>query len=351
MKKNNSTGLEGFLSSIYEGTSVLEALGLSQTELNQVSFEQLLENPDDIGDGVIKVETKFDTVFLSAFDTLFIKHHDNGDVRYLFFTTTGNASLIIRISQAIFEKFGGGMYDDSRFAPFTRKDKIIGLAKGKYKNKRDALFHTWTLKNTSISIAYKISPLRQFTLTITQKQPRILDTEVRTKGTIGQVFNLDINSVLIQNEISQTVFIEKGAVKYIDYVFRLEHPELEVFDMLSIRIFSPIRKFDLLVQSHLELTCSNPVRYAKMARIANGLIKLYGRDSLGAEELLPYEVDNLQEGHWLGRMWYLNKSHAPWSFDREGEAMAYSVTLSYDKKDDGFKLYIMSYNELVKAFV
>ncbi|TVT38611.1 hypothetical protein FNT36_20750 [Hymenobacter setariae] len=347
MKKKSTIELEEFLNRIREGLSVLEALGLSHADLNQVSFEQLLENPDDIGDGVIKVETKLDTLFLGVFDNLFVKHHDD-KIRYLFFGNTNNAPLIIRIFQTLFKKFGGGIYDDSRFASFIRKDKVVSLSKGKFKSKKDALFHTWSSGNNSISLSYHTSPLRQFRLLITQNHPQVPDIAIRTKGTIEHALNFDINSILNQQEVSQSVIIEKGAVKYIDYVFNLEHLVLEVFDILRIRLFSPVRKFDLMVHSNLELICSKSIDYTKMARIASGLISLYSKDTLGSEELMPYEVDNLQEGHWVGRMWYLNKSHALWSSSRDAENMAYSLSLSYDKKRDGFKLDIVGYNELVK---
>jgi len=336
---------------IKEGNqTILDSLNLSQNDFEEASEKELLSNPDDLVSGVKRVQKKFDTIFFDLFENMLIKHHDNGEVKYIFYTQTNNAGKIIEIADFLFEEFGHGYFDDRKHTPFHQKEKIISLSQGKYLTDRDDIVHVWLLDKFSIVLQYRIQPMRQFVLSVTEKQEKQKNKSIRRKGTILKYLKLDANKLLQENEIDKEVQIEKGTVKFIDYFFRLHQKEFDVFDIVKLRIFDGERKFREDVQTHLTLMASSQVPYQKMVSICEKLIETYEEDDSGTAEMEIHDLEALEEDFWTGRTWHFNEIHGLWNMDDKNEKMTYSVMIEFDEEDNGFKISILGFNSLVDYF-
>ncbi len=350
-KRSNPISVKKFLLNIKEGNqTVLDSLNLSQSDFEEASGEELLSNPDDLACGVIRVQKKFDTTFFDLFDNMLIKHHDNEEVKYIFYTQTNNSGKIIEIADFLFEEFGHGYFDDRKHTPFHQNEKIISLSQGKYLTSRDEIVHVWLLDKFSIVLQYRIQPMRQFVLSVTEKQEKEVNKSVRRKGTILSHLKLDANKLLQENEIDKEVEIENGTINFVDYFFRLEQKEFDVFDIVKLRIFDGEREFSEDVQTHLTLMASNKVPYQKMISISEKLIETYGEDDSGTSEMEIHDLEALEDDFWTGRTWHFNEIHGIWNMDNKNEKMTYSVMIEYDEEDNGFKISILGYNSLVGYF-
>ena len=351
MLRRNTVSLESFLDALAAGQPLLEVLHLSATDFEQASQQELLGNPGDIGDGVVAVDKKFDTLFFGLFDSLLVKHHDDGTARYFFFTTTQDADFIIRLSSMLFQKLGQGIYDSDRFTPFTEIDKIKSLSRGKYITPRDALFQTWMNDSYTVSIGYAISPMRQLRLMILERAKRQPDLAVRSKGTIADLLKLNLASVMAQVPLDKQLTIEEGVLKFTDLYYRLTQPELNVFDVLKVRIFGPDASYSPQADVSLFFSTSGVVSFTHMLPIIERLIKMYGPDLAGEGQLESYEIEALQEGkYWGGRTWMLNEGHGMYDPNAEGQKTIYIVWAALDENNNGFTVDVTGYNKMLEYF-
>jgi hypothetical protein len=89
-----------------------------------------------------------------------------------------------------------------------------------------------------------------------------------------------------------------------------------------------------------------------MVEVVENLIKMYGPDNGGTEELEIHELDLLEDRrNWSGRHWGFNEVHGIFDLDNPNESMSYSVWISYDDLDSGFTLTILAYNSLIEYFI
>lgn len=351
MNKRNSVPLENFLDALAAGQSVFDTLHLTLTDFSQATQEELLANPEDIGDGVIAVRKKFDTLFFDMFDGMLIKQHDDGTARYFFYTTTQDANFVIKLSSLLFQKFGVGHYDSNKFSPFTETEKISRLARGKYITPKDAFAQAWMAEKYTVSMSYLISPLRQLMLLVTEKLEREPDLAVRNKGTIADLLKLDLQQVFTQPPLDKQQEIKDGQLKFTDYYFRLSEPELRIFDVLKVRILGQDPTYSPQADVSLFFSTSDVVAFEQILPIVERLIRMYGPDLAGSNQLESYEIEDLQQGkYWMGRTWMLNEQHGMYDPSAEGQKTVYIVWLALDENDNGFTLDIDGYNKMLDFF-
>src|SRR5690349_12482217 len=119
-KQKSEVSFENFISEIKKGKrEFLNILKTPEMNFQTAPFQELLSNTDDILSGVNQVQKNFSNIYFDIFDSCLIKHHDNGDLKFVFYTTTQDFNAIMRISSILFTAFGQGIYDDQRFIPFT----------------------------------------------------------------------------------------------------------------------------------------------------------------------------------------------------------------------------------------
>lgn len=351
MSKRSSVPLESFLDALATGHPVLDTLHLTSADFSQATQQELLSNPDDIGDGVVAVEKKFDTLFFDMFDGFIIKRHDDGTVRYFFFTTTRDADFIIKLSQLLFQKFEQSSYDSDKFSPFTDKEKVSRLSRGKYTSPKDALVQVWMDKRYNISMSYLISPMRQLMLLVTDKPERQPDLAVRSKGTIADLLKLDLHTVFAQPPIDKQQEIEDGVLRFTDFYFSLSEPVLRIFDVLKVRIFGQDPTYSPQADVSLFFSTSDVVAFEQMLPIVERLIRMYGPDLAGSNQLEPHEIDEIQqEKYWMGRTWMLNEQHGMYDPSAEGQKSIYIVWLALDESSNGFTLDVTGYNKMLEYF-
>jgi len=350
-KRSNQVSIEEFLLNLRDGDkSILNSLNLNESNFEDASQEELFSNEDDLACGVNRVQKNFDNTFFSQFENMLIKHYDNGDVKYIFYTQTRDTSKIFKISDFLFQEFGHGFFDDRKHTPFREKEKVLSLSQGKYLSNKDELLHLWFVDKYTILLQYRISPMRQFVLSITEKSNKELNQSIRTNGTILDLLKLDVNILLKENEYEKEIKVEEGTIKFIDYFFKLEHLEFDIFDIANLRIFDGDREFRDDVQTHLTLMSSTKIPYEKMIRVSEKLIGIYGEDDSGSKELEIHDMEALEEDYWTGRTWNFNEVHGLWDMDNDNEKMSYSVRIDYDEEDNGYKITILGYNSLWDYF-
>jgi hypothetical protein len=132
--QRNSTLIDEYiLSTFLEDWDYLTSLKLNKNQVRAVSFDQLLENPNDIAQGVNKVETKFDSLFFNLFDNLVIKHLIDGGILLMFYTEVKNPNKVFTFYESLRRSLGGSFTYDTKFATFDRAETVRELAKGKYR--------------------------------------------------------------------------------------------------------------------------------------------------------------------------------------------------------------------------
>ncbi len=97
--KKIKTSLAEFISALNSRQNdILGILALRESSFRNQPYDQILENPSDIASGVIAVKTKFNIKAFGIFDGMLIKEHDNGDIKYIFYTKTRDYNKIIEIA-------------------------------------------------------------------------------------------------------------------------------------------------------------------------------------------------------------------------------------------------------------
>ena len=77
--------LRDFLLQVKAGKrNFFEVLHTPEKHFEDASFEQLMSNTADVLAEVNKVQTNFRDKYFDQFDGCLVKHHDNGDVKWVF---------------------------------------------------------------------------------------------------------------------------------------------------------------------------------------------------------------------------------------------------------------------------
>jgi hypothetical protein len=351
LNRKGDTSFRNFIAEIKGGVrNFLQVLNTSEHHFSEATFEQLLSNESDVLAGVNRVQKNFSQIYFELFDSCLIKHHDNGDVKFIFYTTTRQLEKIIHVSSILFEEFGNGIFDSSRFTPFTDHEKIKRLSQSVLFSGKDEIVHYWSHEDLSMVLQYKSFPLHEFSLMITINHPKGIDFSIRRRGTILDLLQLDINELFLSEEVESRKKVEEGQIKFVDYLFQLKEKQFGILDSALIRIFDDKKYFRKNVQTHLTLFSSKDVSVDDIIAITEDLVKIYGTDNSCYDEIQMYERDILEEKrNWTGRNWNFNESHGLWNISNENEKLSYSVTVDYDK-EEGFKLFIMAYNQLEDLF-
>lgn len=337
-----------FIEKVKSGAAnILSEVGLSESTFETMPYQSILDNPSDVAAGVNKVKLKTKISAFEVFDSVLIKYYDNGEVKYLFYTTSKDHLRINELSKTLFEKLGPGVYDSDHDLTFKNSSNIIALAGGK--SERDVR-NVWLTEKYSVVIQYRTQPLHQFALILTQQVERLVDTSSR-RGTVYDLLPLDLNKIFLQKEISvEANFLDDGSVNCIDYRFKLDYKILNAFDTITIRLFSNEREFTIRTQTHLKLTCSKDIPLRTKLEAIQTIQAIYGSDWTGCGDLDIGEVDIIENNdYWTGRRWHLNEVHGL-HLPGDNSSDIYWVEVTNSTVEDGLMLYVGCYNKLIEYF-
>jgi hypothetical protein len=351
-RKDNKVSVKEFLTAIKSGNrNFIDTLKLKETDFHDASFEELMSNTDDVIAGVNRVQKNFSKVYFNIFNNCLIKHHDDGDVKFLFYTVTKDATSIIRFSSELFDQLGPGNFDDNQFTPFTNHQKIKEISSGIYFNDTDEVLHLWFYEDVTFMLQYRISPLQQFSLMVTINAPKIQDHSIRRKGTILDLLHFNIHHILSTEPLRSTKEIVAQKIKFVDYLYSLDKQEFDAFDMITIRIFDSEQLFRTNIQTHVTLFSSTPINADTKIEIAEKMIKMFGKDNSGSAELEVHERDIIEAGtFWTGRTWRFNEQHGLIAKVGSDEKVSYEVRMSDFENAERFNISILAFNELVDLF-
>ncbi|HEY4327171.1 MAG TPA: hypothetical protein VGN20_24500 [Mucilaginibacter sp.] len=347
--RRNKTEINTFLRSTFQDDwNYLDALGLNKNELEEVPFEQILNNPDDLVDGVTKVELKLRTRFFDLFEHLIIKHRCEGDISLMFFADVHQSAAILSFYHILKTNLGGGFIKESKFSSFDEANKVEKLAEGKFEKETDEIMHTWLNGNIATTLNYKLNPLRQLLFLVRIRPERFPDCEVRGNGTILNILQHSINEVVSRDEIENEPFYEDAKIKFVDYSFHLDPPELEIFEEMRIRIFDQNKCLDENVQTHVTYYSKYEIETASIIKLCDQIAKLYGSDNYGDSELQPHELDLVDDSDfWAGRSWLFNTAHGILDLNDPEQSMLYGITITANPDEDGLSLHILNYNKML----
>lgn len=340
-----------FVSAIKSGEKdIFRLIGVPQSAFQTATFNELMANQGDVLSGVNKVLIRLNKNYFDFFDNSLVKYHDNGDIKFIFFTTTSNADKIIDFAKILFDVLGPGIHHDDKFIPFTNEEKIYDLSKNRYSSFKDIL-HLWILPDVNFLLQYKINPLKEFSLMITLRAPTIIDRSARSKGTVLSILDFNIHALLNTDPINFEPHFHDGVISSITYTYELPISQVNIFDRIDIRLFGTERKFSNTTQSNLSLYSSIPLLYKQKLDLVHKLISIYGSDNLGSADLEAHELDMLEaKEFWVGRNWTLNKAHTIWDQNDKSESIVYQVHIFDFADEKGFQLDILGFNELYALF-
>lgn len=351
-KKNSGVSLKEFLTDIKNGKrDFFETLKVDESHFNDAPFDELMSNTDDVIVGVNRVQKNFNKRFFDVFDNCLIKHHDNGDVKFVFYTVTNEPKKVIDFATVMISELGTGIFDNRRFTPFTNHQKIKDLSQGIYLQDSDEVVHSWFHDNVSFVLQYRIYSLRQFSLIVTIDAPKQHDSSIRRKGTILDLLNFNLDDLLNTEPLTQREELSGGKIKFVDYTYGLDKKEFDVFDTVSIRIFDSAKVFNKDIQTHIKLYSSMAINSDKKIAVVEQLVKVYGKDIYSSDDLEFHERDLLESGtYWTGRTWRFNEQHAVITTETQNEKMAFEVSVDDSEDEEGFKVSIFCFHELVSLF-
>lgn len=347
--RSNKTNIHAFLQSTFQDDwNYLEALGLNESDLQEATFEQIFNNPDDMVDGVTKVKMNFGTRFFNLFNNLIIKHRDEGSVTLMFYTEAHQAEDVLSFYNILKINLGGGYVKESKFSSFDEVSKVKNLSKGQYKTETDEIMNIWLNGNISLTLNYKIVPLRQLLFSVHISSSKILDLDARNKGTILNILEHNINEVILRDEIKAELTYENEKVKYVDYTFNLDPLELGIFEEVRVRIFDERKIINENIQTHVTYYSKFEIDTSSIIHLCDQVIKLYGKDSDGNSEMKPYELDLMDESDfWTGRKWLFNISHSLQDLSDPNQYTLYEVNIKSYPEEDGLCLNILMFNKMM----
>ena len=352
--KKIKTALPEFISKLNSGKdNVLEILDLKESDFKRLSYDQIIENPADMASGVVGVKAKFNIKAFGIFDSLLIKELDNRDIKYIFHTTTKDYNKINEIADTIHSILGESYCNTEIHSSFTEKDKVLNLTRGSYNSLADELVDVWLIEDITILLQYRIDPKFEFSLFVTKSLPKKINRETRKNWTIAKYLKNDFSTIFSEQEdYKLEVLSDDGTVASTKYYYHLDSRELNIFNRLEIQQGGSQKDFSFQKPTNLTFTSFEDISLVEMVEVIEKLIKMYGPDNNGTEELEIYELDILENKRsWTGRSWGFNEVHGIYNVDSPNENMSYSVWISYDDMDSGFTLTILAYNNLIEYFV
>ncbi|WP_299767675.1 hypothetical protein [uncultured Dokdonia sp.] len=352
--KKIKTTLTEFLTELKSGNeNVLKIIGLNESNFNTESYEQILENPSDIASGVIRVKTKFNIKAFGIFNNILLKEYDNGDLKHIFYVTTRDYEKINSVAETIYSTLGTGYFDAELPTSFKDKEKLSNLTKGISESIDDEIMNLWIIENITVLLQYKSQPMFEFSLFVTKTIEKDIDRTSRQNGNITELLKTDFSILFIEQEESKTENIENdGTISYVRYYYELNPTEFNVFNQLEIQQGGNKKDHSFQNGTNLTFTSSKDISLVNMIEVTEKLIKIYGPDNGGTEELEIHELDILENRQsWTGRSWGFNEVHGIYNVDNPNEKPSYSVWLSYDEYGFGFTLSIIGYNHLREYFV
>jgi|GEM_PF-1272612 hypothetical protein len=347
--KNNPTRIDEFLQSTFQQSwNYLEELSLAEADLQKATFEQILDNQADVDEGVNQVKMKFDTVFFNLFPKLIIKHRGDGSFQLMFYTETHQPEDIAQFYNNLKSTLGKGFFADHKFSSFEDRERIVNLSKGKFDSPKDEILHLWNHGRFTFTLNYQLEPLRQFLFIVNLAAERLPDHKPRTKGTILNALTHDIREIISRTPQKTEPFYENEEIKFVDYTFELNPPELGLFEQARIRIFDPEKRIHENIQTHITYYSKYEIDTSKTIIFCDALSKIYGKDNYGSTELKSHELDFLDDSEfWTGRSWLFNTSHCLQDLEDETQNTLYGVTITANPDEDGLCLHILVFNKMM----
>lgn len=192
------------------GNEILDILETPESNFEESTFEEILSNESDVLCGVNRVQKNFSNLYFKVFPNCLIKHHDSGEVKYVFYTVTHNVDHVFYFSRNLFKKLGTGYFDDTKHRSFTETDRVIALSKGIFFSEKDDHVQVWLYNDITLLLQYRTSPLCQLALMITIKPEKTLDRSIRRRGTIFDFLKFNIHELLGREEIAKVKTFEEG---------------------------------------------------------------------------------------------------------------------------------------------
>jgi len=322
---------------------VLNNLRLKLWDLNKISKLGIPINKEDKEAGVIEIYYKNKLDYFDIFNEIEIHIYKNGERDYNLFSSTKDATRIYAIAQELFNKLGGGLYDDERFATFREFDKIKNIAKGKARLSTTQCFTLWYFENVTFSLKYLKSPKKQFVFKTNIKPNKRI-----VKTTINELLMNDYYS-LLPTSIAIKPEEEKYEGKFVDHYISLEKPEFNFFDQVIVRLFTATKTTETSSNIFLSNSKKTEMNIHHISNIIAQITSIYGADESGQGYLTGYEEqDIINKRHWSGRKWDLNIQHQIYDLYSDGEEMLYGIHLSHDDEFNGTELCIIGYESFLK---
>lgn len=341
--------LSKFLQAVFhDHKDPYETLSIDIGKLKKATFEQLLDNPGDIADGVNKVQMDFSSTYFDYFGDLVIKTYDDGLVRWMFYDTINDANIVMKVFNDIKKELGAGIIHDEKFSTFNEWEKVRALSMGRFSAQNDEILHLWQNSKVTVMLNYQLVPLSRLVLSLNFYPEKKKNTLVRNKGTLLTIMKNDLCLLLLEPEISAIPTEEKGSIKFIDYTYRLHPAELNIFDRVDIRIFSESKSMDGQQHTNVTYWCSRTVKVEEVIVLVDHLARVFGTDNHNDAEMKPHEVDLVENGEsWTGRSWDFNDKHQLIDYDDENQNYLYNLRLDFEPEDHGLKISVISYNNML----
>lgn len=335
-------------STFLENWPYQETLQIKPSQLLEASYDMILSNPGDVAIGVNRVQVVINHNFFNAFDCLVIKHFTSGQTTLMFNAQINRAETVVDIYNQLKDILGNGWTFEPKFSIFSELKKIISLARGEYEEPSDEILQVWNIGEFNVLLNYKLDPLSQLLLSISQRSKKEPDQYVRVNGTLLNLLKFSAEEVIAMPEVKHEVMEENGAVKYIDYTIQLDEPEMSLFDRVRLRVFNAEKKLDLSVQMHISYFSEFEMNASQVINLVNLVAGIYGADNSGMWEIEPHEIDQVEADEmWLGRSWTFNRAHKIYDHDDPGQSILYQVSITGNPDQDGIILHILAYDQMI----
>ncbi|MCQ6960113.1 hypothetical protein [Mucilaginibacter aquariorum] len=321
-------------------------LQIKAHQLHRATQQQILDNPGDVAIGVNQVEVVLGHTFFNLFGSLVIKHHDDGELRLMFNQTSFDADQVAALYWELKTHFGQGIHHQPNFSSFEDLQKIRSIAQKKYDGPNDEIWHYWSAGRFGFVLNYKIEPLGQLLFSVTNRPEKVADVKIRDKGTLLQLLQHNITELFGTEENFSIPIIENGEVKFTDYVFHVDPPELRIFNTVKIRVLGTERSLTNVKSLLVNYQTDNTWEIRDVILLVDALLKIYGPDDTGYAELQPHEIDNIeQESYWTGRSWLINQDHGLQDLGDTSQQTLYWINLNMNP-EDGLNLSILGFDHM-----
>jgi hypothetical protein len=201
----------------------------------------------------------------------------------------------------------------------------------------------------SFTLNFKLDPLRRLLFNVIFKPLKEIDRSVRIRGTIVPLLKHRINEVLMQTPLKTEPRYEQGHIIFTDYFYQLNPPEFGVFDEVEIKLNGESQQILPNTHSNVTYYSKYEISTKHVIKLVDQIVKIYGKDDYADAELLPHEVDLIENSEfWTGRNWLINQHHALQVLDNPLEYTIYQLSIRADPNDKGLNLTITGFNTLLE---